>query len=63
MSQDLISTKEAAELLNRSHRTLESWRRRPTKMQPFPYFFDGFRIWYDRATIEAFKEKSLVQVG
>lgn len=42
----MLTTKQAAEKLGVSPRTLEAWRRLPTAQQPLPYRTDGYRCWY-----------------
>ena len=60
--EDLISTKEAAAILERSPRTLESWRHAKADERRLPYYTDGYRIWYSLAEVEAYREKSLAKI-
>ena len=58
---DLITTQEAAKLLGRSPRTLEKWRRRPTKLQPLSFWFDGIRCWYSKEEVTKYRDSQMWQ--
>lgn len=57
--QDFITTAEAADIIKRSPRTLEKWRQLPPAKRRLPFHYDGYRVWYDRADVEQFRDASM----
>ena len=60
---DLLTTNEAALILNKSPRTLQSWRTLPQKTQPIGYYFDGVKVWYSETELRAYMEKKFQRFG
>jgi excisionase family DNA binding protein len=55
-SQEPLTTKEAAQYLGVSTRTLENWRYRGAPEPGLPYFKMGSSCRYDLADLHAFRE-------